>query len=241
MEFTNEFVVATGAATAWTVLTDVPRIAPCLPGATVEPLGDDTYDGTVSVKVGPIKVSYGGTATFRELDQGAMRMVLDAQGQEKTGKGSAAAIVTVTLRGEGDDKTRVEVHTNLQITGKLAQFGRSAMADVGARLIEQFAQNLENLLLTDDDGYTEPRPIGASDSRPRTRPNREPSGQPAGAELDALALITPLLKPAVPIIAAFVGGVIVTWLVNRLRTPRDTTQSTVNYRAAYPFPVDRPM
>ena len=190
MEFTNEFVVPTGTATAWAVLTDVPRIAPCLPGATVEPLGDDTYHGTVSVKVGPIKVSYGGTATFRELDRDAMRMVLDAQGRENSGKGSAAAVVTVTLHAESDDKTRVEVHTQLQITGKLAQFGRSAMADVGARLIEQFAQNLENLLVTNHgQEVRSARPT----PEPYRRLNREPSQQPADAELDAFALIVPFL------------------------------------------------
>ncbi|WP_326837499.1 SRPBCC family protein [Amycolatopsis rhabdoformis] len=229
MEFSNEFVVPTDTDTAWTVLTDVPRIAPCLPGATVEPVGDNAYTGSVSIKVGPIKVSYGGTATFSELDPLARRMVLDAQGKEKTGKGSAAAVVTVTLHEESADKTRVEVHTELQITGKLAQFGRSAMADVGARLIGQFAGNLETMLVS---GRPAPATAaaaahsapsaGSTNPSPRpVAPASAPATQAGGADLDALALVAPLLKRAIPTAAAFFLGVLITWL---LTTARGTTR-----------------
>ncbi|MFD2472663.1 SRPBCC family protein [Amycolatopsis silviterrae] len=204
MEFSNDFTVPTDVATAWTVLTDVPRIAPCLPGATVEPADGDTYHGSVSMKVGPIKVSYRGTAAFQNLDEPARRMVLDARGTEKTGKGSAAAVVTVTLHEESSDKTRVDVHTELQITGKLAQFGRNAMADVGARLIGQFATNLETLL---------------APAAPATPTNTPTATRPA-PDLDALTFLTPLLKRAAPTAVAFVLGVLLTWLAARRGTAR---------------------
>ncbi|SFO28520.1 SRPBCC family protein [Amycolatopsis rubida] len=219
MEFSNDFIVPTDIATAWTVLTDVPRIAPCLPGATVEPADGDSYRGSVSMKVGPIKVSYGGTAAFRELDEPARRMVLDARGKEKTGKGSAAAVVTVTLHEASSDKTRVDVHTDLQITGKLAQFGRSAMADVGARLIGQFATNLEALLAP------APQAASATDREPSRNgrvpaTSETPTAARPGSDLNALALVAPLLKRAVPAVGAFTLGVLLTWLVGRRGTAR---------------------
>ncbi|WP_037345322.1 SRPBCC family protein [Sciscionella sediminilitoris] len=213
MEFTDEFTVPTGAGQAWSVLTDVPRIAPCLPGATVEPHDENSYAGTVAVKVGPIRVSYSGIATFAERDRDALRLVLEAQGKEQSGKGSASATVTVRLAEESADRTRVHVHTELRITGKLAQFGRSAMADVSSRLIAQFAANLENLL--------GPAPAGepqAGATVPATPPTMPRAGD---RELDALTMVAPLLKRALPGIGAFASGVLLTWLTGRLRRTRD--------------------
>lgn len=212
MEFTNEFVVPAAPEEAWALLTDVPRIAPCMPGASVTPKDDGSYEGTVTVKVGPIKVSYGGTAAFRERDADKRRMVLDAGGSERSGKGSAEAVVTVDLVADGSDRTRVLVSTQLQITGKVAQFGRSAMADVGARIIGQFATNLEGML-------TREQPAGASGQQtpaPATAPatTEAPAG---GSELNALAFVWPIARRCAPAAGAFVGGVLATWLVTRLR------------------------
>lgn len=221
MEFTNEFVVPTDTTEAWSVLTDVPRIVPCLPGASAEPLGDNAYSGTVAVKVGPIKVSYAGTASFRDLDADALRMVLDAEGKEKSGKGSASAAVTVTLHAEGTAETRVLVHTSLTVTGKLAQFGRSAMADVGGRLIAQFAGNLEKLLAPERQGASTAAGTPIQSGPPQGGATASlPAAAPApGAELDALALIAPLAKRLLPSVVGFGLGVLFSQLAAR-RTPR---------------------
>ncbi|MEV0277847.1 SRPBCC family protein [Streptomyces sp. NPDC050610] len=219
MEFTNNFVVSAAPEEAWALLTDVPRIAPCMPGASVLPKDDGSYEGTVTVKVGPIKVSYGGTAAFRERDADKRRMVLDAGGSESSGKGSAEAVVTVDLTPEGSASTRVSVATQLQITGKVAQFGRSAMADVGARLIGQFAANLEAMLAAEE------QPAAASGQRPQgsaatSAPAEQGGAGPDGAELNALAFVWPVFRRYAPVAGAFVTGALSAWLVNRLRGRR---------------------
>ncbi|GII58547.1 carbon monoxide dehydrogenase subunit G [Planotetraspora thailandica] len=207
MQFTNEFIVPAAPDAAWTLLTDVPKIAPCMPGATVTPLADGGYEGTVAVKVGPIKVTYRGTASFTQVDAGDHRMVLDARGTESSGKGSAAAVVTIDLVGEGPDKTKVLVDTQMQVTGKVAQFGRSAMADVGARLIGMFAANLEAMLSQQGE-----RPPSVSGSELRMTP--------AEPELDALALAWPLIRRGAVVAGAFACGALITWLVTRYRPRR---------------------
>jgi uncharacterized protein len=202
MEFTNEFIVPTRPDAAWALLTDVPRIAPCLPGATIISFGDGGYEGAVTVKVGPIKVGYRGTVSFTELDTSNRRMMLDARGTESNGKGSANAIITVDLLDEGSGKTRVLVSTRLQITGKIAQFGRSAMADVGTRLVGQFAANLETMLSGSDE---EPRAF-KGDVQPANR---------ADSELDALALARPILKRGAVVAGAFLLGALTMRLITR--------------------------
>ncbi|RYF53959.1 MAG: hypothetical protein EOO27_24905, partial [Comamonadaceae bacterium] len=146
MKFTNQFVVPEPIDAAWKLLADVPRIAPCLPGASVSQLSDDEYEGSIAVKVGPIKVGYTGIAKFLELDEHNHTMLLDGRGNESSGKGSAAAQIRVNLTDTGSGSTVVDVTTDLQVTGKVAQFGRSAMADIGERLIAQFAANLEAMI-----------------------------------------------------------------------------------------------
>jgi carbon monoxide dehydrogenase subunit G len=205
VEFVNQFVVPAPVDEAWTLLTDVPRIAPCLPGASVREVGDG-YEGNVTVKVGPIKIGYAGAASFTELDEANRTMVLDARGKESGGRGSAVAVVHVNLAPEGAGRTTVRVRTDLQITGKVAQFGRSAMADVGERLIGQFAGNLESMLGAGgtagaaDEG-------GQGQSAPPTGPGL--AGSIAGAELDALSLVAPLLKRAVPSVLALAVGIVI--------------------------------
>ena len=129
VELTNEFRVAVPAAKTWEFLTDVERVAPCLPGATLLSVGGDEFTGAVKVKVGPITVSYKGEAAFVEKDTAAQRMVLKANGKETRGNGNAAAVVTAQLKDEGD-ATNVVITTDLTISGKAAQFGRGVLADV---------------------------------------------------------------------------------------------------------------
>ena len=217
MEFLNKFVVPAPVDEAWTLLTDVPRIAPCLPGASVRQVGEG-YEGDVTVKVGPIKVGYSGVASFTELDATSRTMVLDARGKESSGRGSAAAVIHVNLTPEGQGRTGVQVRTDLQITGKVAQFGRSAMADVGERLIGQFAGNLEALL------GAGPTAAGAAQQDAATAsPGNATSAAGAGgagAELNALSLVAPLLKRAVPSAVALVVGILIGRLLGRGRPSR---------------------
>ncbi|MEV0261129.1 SRPBCC family protein [Streptomyces sp. NPDC050617] len=221
MEFTNSFVVPAAPEEAWALLTDVPKIAPCMPGASVLPKDDGSYEGTVTVKVGPIKVSYGGTAAFRERDAEKRRMVLDAGGSESSGKGSAEAVVTVDLAPEGSAGTRVSVATQLQITGKVAQFGRSAMADVGARLIGQFAGNLEAMLAAEKQSAADGQPAAGGQSAGQRSPGSVAAASapadPGGAELNAVAFVWPVFRRYAPVAGAFVTGALSAWLVNRLR------------------------
>lgn len=145
MELHHEFTVPVPVDDAWRTLLDVERIAPCMPGASVEEYDGKTVAGSVKVKVGPITVTYKGTAVFEEQDDTAHRMVLTASGRETRGQGTARATVTSTLT-ERDGGTAVSVRTDLTVTGRPAQFGRGVMSEVGDRIIGQFAECLSQRL-----------------------------------------------------------------------------------------------
>jgi carbon monoxide dehydrogenase subunit G len=149
MELTNTFDVSVPVETAWAVLTDVERIAPCLPGAQLQEIEGDEYRGIVKVKVGPITAQYKGKATFVEKDDVNHKAVLDASGRDTRGQGNASATITAQLEPAGEG-THVTVTTDLTVTGKVAQFGRGVLADVSAKLLGQFVDNLEQTVLTDD-------------------------------------------------------------------------------------------
>jgi carbon monoxide dehydrogenase subunit G len=149
MELTNDFRVAVPVDRAWAVLTDVELIAPCLPGAQLQEVEGDEYRGVVKVKVGPITAQYKGKATFVSQDADAHVAVLRAEGRETRGQGNANATITATLTAD-DGGTAVSVVTDLTITGRVAQFGRGVLADVSAKLLDQFVENLETTVLTDD-------------------------------------------------------------------------------------------
>jgi len=146
MELHHEFTVPVPVDDAWQTLLDIERIAPCMPGATVEEYDGKTVTGSVKVKVGPITVTYKGTAVFEEQDETAHRMVLIASGRETRGQGTARATVTGSLTGR-DGGTAVSVRTDLTVTGRPAQFGRGVMAEVGDRLVGRFAQCLSERLV----------------------------------------------------------------------------------------------
>ncbi|MFR0355381.1 SRPBCC family protein [Streptomyces sediminimaris] len=147
MELHHEFTVPVPVDDAWGTLLDIERVAPCMPGATVEDYDGKTVTGSVKVKVGPVTVTYKGTAVFEEQDESAHRMVLTASGRETRGQGTARAKVTATMAGR-DGGTAVSVRTDLTVTGRPAQFGRGVMAEVGDRLIGQFADCLSQRIGT---------------------------------------------------------------------------------------------
>ncbi|BDX30203.1 carbon monoxide dehydrogenase subunit G [Mycobacterium antarcticum] len=186
MELNNEFRVAVPTATTWKVLTDIERIAPCLPGATLLTVDGDDFTGTVKVKVGPITVSYQGEASFQERDELAQRVVLKATGKETRGNGQAAAVVTAQLKDDGTTGTLVSITTDLTISGKAAQFGRGVLADVSSNLITQFARSLEADLLVGT------APAGDTVARPD-----------ATESVDLLKVVAmPIAKRAGPVVVA---------------------------------------
>jgi uncharacterized protein len=150
MEFVNEFTVPTDIDTTWKTLIDLEKVAPCLPGATLEEVDGDVYTGRVKVKVGPITVSYRGTAELVDVDEDAKTARIDAKGKETRGAGTANADVSAKLT-ETDAGTVVHVVTDRTVTGKPAQFGRGVMGEVGTKIIDQFSERLEELVLSDDD------------------------------------------------------------------------------------------
>ena len=204
MELNNEFRVAVPAAKTWEVLTDVERVAPCIPGAQLLSVDGDDFTGAVKVKVGPITVSYKGEASFQEKDAGAQRVVIKASGKETRGSGNAAALVTAQLKDEGD-ATHVVITTDLTISGKAAQFGRGVLADVSTNLIGQFARNLEADLL----GGSAPAAASAA-----TSPATVVAGD--GDSVDLLKVVAaPMAKRFAPAIAAVAAGVAVGFLLGR--------------------------
>ncbi|MFM8349898.1 MAG: SRPBCC family protein [Actinomycetales bacterium] len=146
MDLQNSFVVQANIETAWQTLLDVESIAPCMPGATLESVNGDEFSGNVKVKLGPVSMTYQGTARFVTKDAAEHRAVIEGNGRESRGTGTASALVTAQLVAESEQRTRVDVTTVLTITGKAAQFGRGVMQDVAGRLIDQFASNLESVL-----------------------------------------------------------------------------------------------
>ena len=141
MQLENSFTVPVPIDEAWRVLLDIERIAPCMPGAALDTVDGDEFTGRVKVKLGPINLTYQGKASFIEKDEAAHKAVIDARGKDQRGNGTAAAVVTAKLAAEGAI-TRVDVLTDLNITGRPAQFGRGVMTDVGNKLLGQFADKL---------------------------------------------------------------------------------------------------
>jgi uncharacterized protein len=159
MELTNEFDVSVPVDEAWKVLTDLERIAPCLPGAQLQEVEGDEYRGVVKVKVGPITAQYKGKATFVVLDDAAHVAELSATGRDTRGQGTASASIKATLTPNGDG-SHVSVLTDLSVTGKVAQFGRGVLADVSAKLMDQFVENLETTVLADGAAAERSAPSG---------------------------------------------------------------------------------
>ena len=223
MELNNEFRVAVPAAKTWEVLTDVERVAPCIPGAQLLSVDGDDFTGAVKVKVGPITVSYKGDASFQEKDAAAQRVVIKASGKETRGSGNAAALVTAQLKDEGD-ATHVVITTDLTISGKAAQFGRGVLADVSTNLIGQFAKNLEADLLGAAAPSAAPTTGAATPAAAATD---------AGDSLDLLKVVAvPMAKRYAPALAAVATGIAVGFLLGRRKRAHPAADLADDLQAA---------
>jgi carbon monoxide dehydrogenase subunit G len=201
MEINNSFEVKAPIDVAWATLTDLARIAPCLPGATLTSIEGDVYKGHVTVKVGPIVAKFGGQAIFQERNDTAHRVVLKGEGRDSTGKGNASAIITAQLEVVDAGTTRCTVNTDLTITGKIAQFGRGALADVSDKLLKQFVVNLESTVLTQEANNVIDSP-------------REIAGEAQPLNLlgsTGLSLALPVLKRIAPVLILVAAAI--AWLV----------------------------
>src|SRR5258707_5896610 len=147
MEITDSFRVSTPIDATWKVMLDIEGIAPCMPGAQLQEVDGDEYRGVVKVKVGPITGKYKGSARLAEVDEPNRRIVIDASGRDTRGQGNAKATIVVTMTPEGGG-TKVDVATDLSITGKVAQFGRGVLVDVSSKLMGQFVENIERDVLS---------------------------------------------------------------------------------------------
>lgn len=188
MKIENEFSVSLPIERAWAVLTDLAEIAPCLPGAQLTGVEDGVYSGKLKIKVGPVISDYAGTARFVDKDDEAYRAVIDAKGKDSRGAGNAAAVIRAQLRAEGE-RTVVTVDTDLNISGKVAQFGSGMIKEVSAKLLGQFVGNLEERLLASPSVETAPAPASTPN------PTSVSSGAAATAA-DATVLTLPTARPA---------------------------------------------
>jgi carbon monoxide dehydrogenase subunit G len=217
MQLRNSFVVPAPIDEAWRTLLDVQRIAPCMPGARVDAVEGDDISGNVTVKLGPISVRYQGTITFVERDEAQHRAVLSAAAKDKGG-GTARARIAASLQPNGDE-TAVEVVTELDITGKPAQFGRGVMADVSKRVLDQFANNLAREIQHGSLGAAATpapgaaaAPIGRAAAAPRSV---APTEAPVEG-LDVLALLKePAKRAAPPLALGALLGLVVGWRLGK--------------------------
>jgi uncharacterized protein len=215
MELNHSFTVNVPVAEAWNVLTDVERIAPCLPGAQLQEVEGDTYRGVVKVKVGPITAQFKGQASFVDRDDVNHKAVLKGEGRDTTGKGNASALITAQLTSVDATSTKVDVNTDLAITGKVAQFGRGALADVSDKLLAQFTENL-NTLLAQEPAPAAAAPINAPEAPSSTAGSAEPVirkiDAPEAAPINLLETAgSTVLKRALPVVAGI--GVLVLLLI----------------------------
>ncbi|MEV0088823.1 SRPBCC family protein [Saccharopolyspora sp. NPDC050642] len=149
MQMQHQFSVPVPVDVAWKALLDPERVAPCMPGATLTKAEGNEFAGSVKVKLGPVTLLYKGTGTFKDVDEAARRVVIDASGKDSRGSGTAAATVAAVLTPEGDT-TAVTVDTDLKVTGKPAQLGRGLISEVGGKILNQFAANLAKRLTEEE-------------------------------------------------------------------------------------------
>jgi uncharacterized protein len=215
MKLNNEFTVDVPVEDVWNVLLDLERITPCLPGASLtEETGEREYDGAMKVKLGPVTQQYKGTVKMQEADESAHRAVLRADGKDARGQGTASATIVSTLHDEGNGSTRVSVETDMQITGRAAQFGQGIQQQVSEKLLGRFADCLEEEITNGGAAR------GADVSEAPSANGSSGDGQASSQQEDVEALdlgeasrdaVMARIKPAIPLVA----GAVVLLLVLR--------------------------
>lgn len=213
MDLRHEFTVPVPVGDAWSILTNVEMIAPCLPGAELQEVEGDVYRGVVKVKVGPILAQFKGQASFVERDDTGHRAVLKGEGRDTGGKGNASALITATLTSTSPAETNCEVVTDLTITGKVAQFGRGAMKDISDKLLAQFVDNLNSLIASRPaDSAVGGTSAGADTPSTADAGPRKIDG-PEAKPINLLETAgAPILKRVVPVVAAIAAAIIV-WVI----------------------------
>lgn len=217
MRIENDMHVSASMEEAWALLTDIPAIAPCLPGAKLIDQDGDTYEGTMKVKVGPIVAEYSGTATVVEMNETDRTVKLTASGRDKRGAGNASADIIASMV-EADGGTTVSIATDLKVAGKVAQFGRGAMADISKKLLGQFAECIEAKLQQADvvdEAETEPETVEApNDEAEASAPEPEVSIDDDDDVLDLMGVAGgALAKRLIPAVGGVVAAVIVYLIV----------------------------
>ena len=212
MDLNHQFTVNVPIAESWVILTDLERIAPCLPGAQLTEVEGDTYRGQVKIKVGPILAQFKGQASFVSRDDVAHKATLKGEGRDTTGKGNASALITAELTSVSPTSTTCTVHTDLTISGKVAQFGRGALADVSDKLLAQFSENLNQLITSAPSTSTPTTAAAAPTETAAPAPSEQPAirmiNSPEVAPLDLLGTAgAPILKRAIPALIAVVAVV----------------------------------
>lgn len=221
MKLNNEFTVDVPVDDVWNVLLDLERITPCLPGASLtEETGEREYDGAMKVKLGPVTQQYKGTVKIQEADESAHRAVLRADGKDARGQGTASATITSTLHDEGNGSTRVSVETDMQITGRAAQFGQGIQQQVSEKLLGRFADCLEEEIV--NGGAASGADVtGAQPSANGASGEGQPQGSRQGGarqeeDVEVLDLgeasrgaILEQIKPAIPLVVGAIALVLV--------------------------------
>ncbi|NHA69545.1 SRPBCC family protein [Phycicoccus flavus] len=240
MDLKHDFTVPADVETTWQTFMDLERVGSCFPGATVTEVTEDGFSGTVKVKLGPIALQYSGSGRFVEKDDAAHRAVIEAKGKDKRGNGTAGATVSIQLEPDGTG-TKVDVVTDLAVTGKPAQFGRGVMQDVSDKLLGQFVACIEGELtgagsapaageapaeapVEEAAAPAAPEPAAAAPAAAAPAPAPAPRPAPSPARprteddgaLDLGSAVLPVLvKTYAPYVAVGVVGVVIGWLIGR--------------------------
>lgn len=217
MKIQNEFTVSAPIQQAWETMLDLERVASCLPGAAIEEATGDEYQGTMAVKLGPISARYRGTVEIEEADEENHRAVLSASGKETRGQGSASATIT-TVMSEENGATRVSVETDMQVTGRVAQFGRGIMQDVASELMNRFSTCVEQEITGEErEQPTEaPERLASAEGEPKTREHPPREAEPL--DLGAVSREA-VVKRAAPVLAGLAGLGLAFALIRLRRRP----------------------
>ena len=240
IELHHQFRVSLPVEDTWNLLLDLPKVAKCLPGASLDDVVEGEYRGGLSTRIGPISAKYRGVASFRERDEVGRRAVIEAKGSEEKGSGSASALITASLKPEGE-QTLVDVSTELAISGRAAQFGRSLLSEVSDTLVKEFVTRLETMIErgTGGDSVADSVASGAS-GQESAGTQTFTSDDSAGEQLDVMRTVAlPLLRrAAVPAAVALATGVVGVLIGRRSHGGRTYSANRIPVTYVLPYPTN---